>query len=190
MVEIEAPADAPPSGDLRHCEVLIVGGGPAGSTIAALLAERGMDVVLLEKDHHPRFHIGESLLPFNVPLLERLGVADKVERIALPKWGVDFVSPAHRHTVTFEFADAWDKSLPSSFQVRRSEFDDILIRNAGRRKRGAGAGGAAALRSLTSIMPTASRSLPGTRLARRNSGAPASWSTRRDATRSLPASSG
>jgi flavin-dependent dehydrogenase len=124
------PADAAPPGDASHCEVLVVGGGPAGSTIAALLAERGMDVVLLEKDRHPRFHIGESLLPFNLPLLERLGVADKVERIGLPKWGVDFVSPAHRRTVTFEFADAWDKSLPSSFQVRRSEFDHILIRNA------------------------------------------------------------
>jgi flavin-dependent dehydrogenase len=112
------------------CDVLIAGGGPAGSTIAALLAEQGIDVVLLEKDRHPRFHIGESLLPFNLPLFERLGVADEIERIGLPKWGVDFVSPAHGRTVTFEFADAWDKRLPSSFQVRRSEFDYVLIRNA------------------------------------------------------------
>jgi flavin-dependent dehydrogenase len=112
------------------CEVLVVGGGPAGSTIATLLAERGVDVVLLEKDRHPRFHIGESLLPFNIPLFKRLGVAEQVERIGLPKWGVDFVSPAHGRTVTFEFGDAWDKSLPSSFQVRRSEFDHILICNA------------------------------------------------------------
>ncbi len=120
-----------PAGERRNdCEALIVGGGPAGSTIAALLAERGVDVVLLEKDRHPRFHIGESLLPFNLPLLDRLGVADQVERIGLPKWGVDFVSTAHQRTVTFEFADAWDKSLPSSFQVRRSQFDHVLIRNA------------------------------------------------------------
>ena len=114
----------------NKCEVLVVGGGPAGSTIAALLAERGVDVVLIEKDEHPRFHIGESLLPFNLPLFTRLGVKDEVERIGLPKWGVDFFSPAHRRTVTLQFGDAWDKSLPSSFQVRRSELDHILFLNA------------------------------------------------------------
>ena len=123
-------ADPQPASGTGDCEVLVVGGGPAGSTIAALLAERGLDVVVLEKDHHPRFHIGESLLPLNVPLFERLGVADDIQRIGMQKWGVDFVSPAHSRTVTFEFADAWDKGLPYSFQVRRSEFDDILLRNA------------------------------------------------------------
>ena len=64
-----------------RCDVLVIGGGPAGSTAAALLAEYGHDVVLLEKARHPRFHIGESLLPANLPLLERLGVADKVRAI-------------------------------------------------------------------------------------------------------------
>jgi flavin-dependent dehydrogenase len=112
------------------CEVLVVGGGPAGSTIAALLAERGLDVVLLEKDRHPRFHIGESLLPLNMPLFERLGIAGEIAQIGMTKWGVDFVSPEHDRTVTFQFADAWDKSQPYSFQVRRSEFDHILLKNA------------------------------------------------------------
>jgi flavin-dependent dehydrogenase len=110
--------------------VVVVGGGPAGSTIAALLAERGLDVVLLEKDRHPRFHIGESLLPLNLPMFERLGVAADIERIGMPKFGVDFVSPVHDRAVRFEFADAWDKSQPYSFQVRRSEFDHILLKNA------------------------------------------------------------
>jgi flavin-dependent dehydrogenase len=122
--------EALPAAILDTCEVLVVGGGPAGSTVAALLAERGFEVVVLEKDRHPRFHIGESLLPLNLPLFERLGIADKIERIGMAKWGVDFVSPTHNRTVTFEFSDAWDKSLPYSFQVRRSEFDHILLHNA------------------------------------------------------------
>jgi flavin-dependent dehydrogenase len=119
--------------EVPRCDVLVIGGGPAGSTIAALLAERGRDVLLLEKSQHPRFHIGESLLPLNVPLFERLGVADEVRRIGMPKYGVEFVSPWHRTPVTFDFADAWDKSFPYSYQVRRSEFDEILFRNAVRK---------------------------------------------------------
>src|SRR6202047_4158021 len=74
------------------CDVLVVGGGPAGSTIAALLAQRGRHVVVVEKDRHPRFHIGESLLPLNLPLFERLGVADQVERIGVYKPGAEVVS--------------------------------------------------------------------------------------------------
>ena len=114
------------------CDVLVIGGGPAGSTIAALLARQGRDVVLLDKDHHPRFHIGESLLPANGPLFDRLGVRDEVERIGMPKWGVEFVSPEHDHYSFVEFADALDKSMPSAWQVRRSELDEILFRHAGR----------------------------------------------------------
>lgn len=112
------------------CDVLVIGGGPAGSTAAALLAERGYRVTLLEKAHHPRFHIGESLLPANLPLLEKLGVAEAVKAIGMEKWGAEFVSPHHEHQQMFEFADALDKSMPMAYQVRRSEFDEILIRNA------------------------------------------------------------
>ena len=116
-----------------NCDVLVIGGGPAGSTAAALLAERGYAVTLLEKAHHPRFHIGESLLPANLPLLEKLGVADEVKAIGMKKWGAEFVSPWHAHKQVFEFADAMDKSMPMAYQVRRSEFDEILIRNASRK---------------------------------------------------------
>ncbi len=123
------PVPAEHAKDFR-CDVLVVGGGPAGSTISALLAEQGRDVVVMEKAHHPRFHIGESLLPANVPLLEQLGVRSQVERIGMVKWGVEFVSPDHKHKAFVEFGDAWDKSMPSAFQVRRSEFDEILFRNA------------------------------------------------------------
>ncbi len=112
------------------CDVLLIGGGPAGSTAAALLGEKGYRVTLLEKARHPRFHIGESLLPANLPLLRRLGVNAEVEAIGMPKWGAEFISPWHEQSQSFEFADAWDKSMPYAYQVRRSEFDEILIRNA------------------------------------------------------------
>ncbi len=127
------PTTPAPAGDALECDVLVVGGGPAGSTIAALLAERGRDVTILEKAHHPRFHIGESLLPANVALFDRLGLRAEVEAIGLQKHGVEFVSPDHDHRQFVEFADAWDKSMPYAWQVRRSELDELLFRNAAAR---------------------------------------------------------
>jgi flavin-dependent dehydrogenase len=115
----------------RHCDVLIIGGGPGGSTAAIELARKGYQVAMLEKERHPRFHIGESLLPANLPLFERLGVADEMRAIGMPKWGAEFLSPWHaQRSQTFEFAEAWDKSMPFAYQVRRSTFDDILFRRA------------------------------------------------------------
>lgn len=112
------------------CDIFVVGGGPAGSTVAALLAERGYRVVLADKDRHPRFHIGESLLPQNLPLFDRLGVRDKLETSAMHKYGIEFVSPYHGKRVKYEFGRALDKRFPYAFQVRRSTFDHILLRNA------------------------------------------------------------
>ena len=111
-------------------DVLIVGGGPAGSTAAILLAEAGHRVVLIEKARHPRFHIGESLLPANLPLFERLGVAAQIRAMAMEKRGAEFVSPWHGRAETFQFAEAWNKTQPYAYQVRRSVFDEILIRRA------------------------------------------------------------
>src|SRR5688572_18108634 len=117
----------------QTCEVLVIGGGPAGSTISALLAQQGRDVVLLEKSRHPRFHIGESLLPLNLELFERLGVSAEIAAIGMPKYGVEFVSPKNGKTTMLEFSDALDKGFPSAYQVRRSDFDHVLFRNAIRR---------------------------------------------------------
>jgi len=115
---------------MRECEVLVVGGGPAGSTIAALLARAGRRVVLLEKDRHPRFHIGESLLPGNVELFERLGVREQVERIGMPKFGIEFVPPDSDERSYVDFVEGWNPAKGSAWQVRRSELDELLFRHA------------------------------------------------------------
>ncbi len=114
----------------NSCEVLVIGGGPAGSTIAALLAQRGHDVLMLEKAKHPRFHIGESLLPMNMPMFEELGVLEDIKRIGMVKLGAEFVSPWHGAPVMIDFNDALDNTWPSAYQVRRDEFDEILFKNA------------------------------------------------------------
>jgi len=119
------------TGAEHNPDVLIIGGGPAGSTAAIALAEKGYNVTLLEKARHPRFHIGESLLPANLPLFERLGVSESIRAMGMQKWGAEFVSPWHAvRTQTFEFAEGWDKSMPFAYHVRRSQFDEILIRRA------------------------------------------------------------
>ncbi len=120
---------------LRSCDVLVLGSGPAGSSIGAMLAEKGWQVEIWEKDSHPRFHIGESLLPHSLPYLKQLGVLEEVESIGLQKFGAELVSPYHEEPVTLYFSGAMDKFYPYAYQVRRSEFDEILIRNC--QKKGA-----------------------------------------------------
>src|SRR5580700_2921362 len=111
----------------RECDVLVVGGGPAGSTVAALLAQTGRHVVVLEKDRFPRFHIGESLLPLNLPLFECLGIADQVERIGVYKPGAEVVSNEHAQATTFRFDRNPYLSVDHSYHVRRADFDKLLL---------------------------------------------------------------
>ncbi|MEX8495718.1 NAD(P)/FAD-dependent oxidoreductase [Sphaerotilus sp.] len=130
MNDLPFPSESIDRRAARRCDVLVIGGGPAGSTLATLLARRGRQVTVIEKAHHPRFHIGESLLPANVSLFDDLGVRAEVEAIGMPKWGVEFVSQDHAHRSYLEFGDALDKSMPYAWQVRRSDLDEILFRQA------------------------------------------------------------
>ncbi len=116
---------------MNQCDILVIGGGPAGSTISTLLSEKGWKVVLLDKDKHPRFHIGESLLPLSLPIFDKLGVRDQIEKIGMLKRGAEFVSQYHNGAnVTYYFKGAKDKNHPIAYQVRRAEFDHILLSNS------------------------------------------------------------
>ena len=126
-----ALATAPTPAPDATPDVLIVGGGPAGSTAAILLARAGWRVTLLEKDHHPRFHIGESLLPMTMPLLERLGVLEDMRAIGTLKLGADFPDEQGGYN-TFKFARALDAKSPFALQVPRADFDRILFEQARR----------------------------------------------------------
>jgi flavin-dependent dehydrogenase len=115
---------------IEQCDVAVIGGGPAGSTAAALLARRGHRVIALEKAHHPRFHIGESLLPMNLPIFERLGVLDKVRALGVFKPGADFETDNEQGYNTFAFARAIGDSPPHAYQVWRQDFDKMLYERA------------------------------------------------------------
>ena len=114
----------------RSYDVVIIGGGPAGSTAATFLARKGHRVLIVEREKFPRFHIGESLLPHSMSAFERLGILDKLEGRFLKKFGGEIVTSCGTRRVNFRFEKAFKKTSPYTFQVRRSEFDKILLDNA------------------------------------------------------------
>ena len=115
----------------QSCDVIVVGGGPSGSTAAALLAEKGHKVILLEKERFPRYHVGESLMPFCYFTLERLGVLERMEEHAfVKKHSVQFITKDGRISAPFYFFQHLDHPAATTWQVERSVFDEMLLRNA------------------------------------------------------------
>lgn len=112
-------------------DVIVIGGGPAGSTAATLLARQGHSVTLLERERFPRFQIGESLLPYNNDLFERLGVTEQLKSGPFfPKFGAYFVTGDGKVGYRFRFDRNLRAPYTRSFQVKRAEFDHVLLKNA------------------------------------------------------------
>lgn len=112
-------------------DVVVIGGGPAGSTVSTLLAQQGVSVALYERDHFPRFHIGESLIPETYWVLERLGMIDELKKSHfVHKHSVQFISANGRVSAPFYFWDNKPHECSQTWQVVRSEFDLMLLNNA------------------------------------------------------------
>ncbi len=112
-------------------DVLVIGGGPSGSATATLLAKRGYSVALFERDRFPRFHVGESMIPFTYPVLEKLGMLPKMKASPFnKKYGVQFINEQGTLSAPFRFSDYDDHPRSQTWQVVRSEFDHMLLENA------------------------------------------------------------
>ena len=108
-------------------DVAIIGGGPAGSTAATLLARAGRRVIVLEREKFPRFHIGESLLPFSMLTFDRLGIREKLDATFLPKYGGEIMAACGTKGIKFYFKDGFRAERDRAYQVTRSEFDKLLL---------------------------------------------------------------
>lgn len=111
-------------------QVLIVGGGPAGSALAGLLAQRGRRALVIEREPFPRFQIGESLLPQSMRVFEELGILDRLDARFIRKYGARFVDANSSDMVRYVFAEAIDKRFPYAYEVQRDVFDGILLDRA------------------------------------------------------------
>ncbi len=112
-------------------DVAIIGGGPAGSTAGTLLARAGRRVVIVERERFPRFHIGESLLPFSMKAFRRLGLQEKFQNARfMEKFGGEMVGACSEEGVKFYFKDGYGSQTDRSYQVTRAEFDKVMLDHA------------------------------------------------------------
>jgi flavin-dependent dehydrogenase len=113
------------------CDVAVIGGGPAGSTVSTLMAQKGLSVQLFERERFPRFHIGESLIPETYWVLERLGMLPKLKASHfVQKHSVQFVNASGKQSAPFYFRDNKPHECSQTWQVVRSEFDQMMLENA------------------------------------------------------------
>jgi flavin-dependent dehydrogenase len=117
---------------LSHpCDVIVIGGGPAGSTVSTLIAQRGYRVSLFERERFPRFHIGESLIPETYWVLQRLNMLPKMrDSPFVKKYSVQFVNASGKQSAPFYFHDNKPHECSQTWQVVRSEFDQMMLTNA------------------------------------------------------------
>jgi flavin-dependent dehydrogenase len=112
-------------------DVAVVGGGPAGSTVSTILAQRGAKVRLFERDAYPRYHIGESLIPETYWVFKRLNMLDKMKASAfVKKYSVQFVNAQGKMSAPFYFHDNKPHECSQTWQVVRSQFDQMMLDNA------------------------------------------------------------
>jgi flavin-dependent dehydrogenase len=112
-------------------DVIVIGGGPAGSTVSTLIAQRGFKVRLFERMQFPRFHIGESLIPETYWVLRRLGMLEKMRQSHfVKKYSVQFVNANGKLSAPFYFWDNKPHECSQTWQVARSEFDQMMLNNA------------------------------------------------------------
>src|SRR5262249_18869280 len=114
----------------RDFEVVVAGGGPAGSSTANFLRQRQRSVLVLERDKFPRFHIGESMLPFSNDLWKELGVFEKMDATFIHKPGAKFIHEETRAEFTYYFDNAIRAGNPYAYQVKRADFDKMLLDHA------------------------------------------------------------
>ncbi|MBX7105511.1 MAG: tryptophan 7-halogenase [Gemmataceae bacterium] len=114
-----------------ECDVIVIGGGPSGSTAATLIAQKGYKVRLFEREHFPRYHIGESLIPQTYDVVKRLNLLDRMKGSHfIKKYSVQFVSDSGRLSEPFYFVEHKPHESSQTWQVLRSEFDQNMLNNA------------------------------------------------------------